>query len=309
MAPKYRKIDPRIWRDERFASLTVYQKAIALYCLTAQANRCGIFVFSIGMAAEEIGADLGGKVGGKVPPNLPGTFREEFLKVVSTLRWEWDESRRVLYFPTWWKYNPPEGENVLTGCMTDLADLPETPLLARFYANVAYLPPKLHRRFREGSPQPSPQGSPKPSPTQEQEQEQEQDSKKGATVRPSLDLQKPQKEPAEVKPEQKPATVPIPPAINTPAFRKAWADWIADRRARKIKKYSEDGARRQLAHLAAMGEDAAIRAIEFSIANQYQGIFPPKDADAKPAGGFKTAREKEADHVGQMFNDAFEGDL
>lgn len=50
MAQKYRKIDPRIWRDEKFRRLTAVQKLVAVYCLTAQANRCGIFAFSTAFA-------------------------------------------------------------------------------------------------------------------------------------------------------------------------------------------------------------------------------------------------------------------
>lgn len=154
MATKYRKIDPRIWRDERFARLSASDKLIALYCLTAQSNRCGIFVFSPAMAAEEIGT-------------LPQTFREGFRNVCAALRWRWDEERRVLYFPTWWKYNPPENANVLAGNLKDMDDLPETPLLIEFYDNLRYLPGGLGGTFRERCP--------KPSPIQEQEQEQEQE--------------------------------------------------------------------------------------------------------------------------------------
>jgi len=138
MAQKYRKIDPRIWRDEKFAGLTPDEKLVSLYCLTAQVNRCGIFVFSPAMAAEELGTS-------------PQTFRERFGRVVKALRWRWDSDRRVLYFPRWWRYNSPENANVLKGCLADLAELPETALLAEFYANLADLPESLHETFRKRS--------------------------------------------------------------------------------------------------------------------------------------------------------------
>ena len=115
MAQKYRKIDPRIWRDERFAMLAPDEKLIALYCLTCPSvNRCGIFVFSPAMAVEELG-------------NVPETFRERFGRVCRVLKWGWDEQHRVLYFPSWWRYNRPENPNVLKGNLEDLNDLPETP--------------------------------------------------------------------------------------------------------------------------------------------------------------------------------------
>lgn len=128
MAQKFRKIDPRIWRDEKFAALKPEDKLIALYCLTAQSNRCGIFVFSPAMAAEELGMSQ-------------GTFRERFEGVVCALRWEWDATLRVLYLPTWWRYNQPENANVLIGNLGDLAELPNTPLIARFLTNFEHLKP------------------------------------------------------------------------------------------------------------------------------------------------------------------------
>jgi hypothetical protein len=186
MAQKYRKIDPRIWRDEKFDGLTEGEKLVALYCITAQTNRCGIFAFSPAMAAEELGTS-------------PQTFRERFKKVVTTLSWQWDDARRVLYFPTWWKYNPPENANVLTGNLRDMDDLPETPLAAAFYANLKYLEPNLHRTFRERSP--------KPCPIQEQEQEQEQEQDKESP------------EPA------KPASEPTPAVLEFPTVGAGPTSW------------------------------------------------------------------------------------
>jgi hypothetical protein len=170
---KYRKIDPRIWRDERFAVLTADEKLVAIYCLTAQSNRCGLFVFSPAMAAEELGTS-------------PHTFRERFGNVVSALRWRWDEGRRVLYFPTWWKYNPPENENVLRGNLKDLAALPETALIYEFCDNTAYLPEQLRETFLErmGERYPKPCRDQKQYQEQYQKQEQEPPPGGGSTPEP-----------------------------------------------------------------------------------------------------------------------------
>ena len=102
MASRYRKIDPRIWTDEKFRQLTSEAQRIALYILTAQSNRIGIFSFSPGKACEDL-------------ETLPPTFQEGFLKVCQTLKWDWDPEARVVYFPTWWKYNPPENINNVIG--------------------------------------------------------------------------------------------------------------------------------------------------------------------------------------------------
>ena len=131
---RYRKIDPRTWKDEKFRQLDQFGKLIALYCITAQSNRCGIFNFSRGQAAEDLDLEL-------------RRFRSVFATVCKELRWEWDEAGRVLYIPTWWKYNPPENANVLKSCLSDLHELPETPLLDRFRSNLGFLSPDLVPAF------------------------------------------------------------------------------------------------------------------------------------------------------------------
>lgn len=161
MASRYRKIDPRIWTDEKFRRLTAEEQRIALYILTAQSNRIGLFSFSPGKATEDLAT-------------LPPAFHKRFLKVCQSLNWEWDPETRVLYLPTWWKYNQPENPNNLIGNLKDLDDLPETPLLERFSSNTAYLSEDLRETFTLALAKRSPQRSPKRSPSQEQEQEQEQ---------------------------------------------------------------------------------------------------------------------------------------
>lgn len=163
MAARYRKIDPRIWTDEKFRVLTPDQQRIALYVLTAQTNRIGLFCFSPGKASEDLGT-------------LPSTFSKGFQRVCHALNWEWDKEARVLYLPTWWRYNQPENANNVIGNLKDLDDLPETPLLQRFFANTTYLSESLRETFTQTLAKRSPQPSPKRSPSQEQEQKQEQDT-------------------------------------------------------------------------------------------------------------------------------------
>lgn len=156
MAAKYRKIDPRIWKDEKFRSLEPQQKLVAMYCITAQSNRIGIFSFSIAMAAEET--------------NLtPEEFRRHFDTVCHTLSWGYHEGSRVLYFPTWWKYNCPDNVKAMKGLLRDIDDLPQTPLLKDFCSNRRYLSDTLYDTLREGMPYGMAYQE------QEQEQEQEQD--------------------------------------------------------------------------------------------------------------------------------------
>jgi|GEM_PF-5401522 len=178
---RYRKIDPRLWKDEKFQQLTSEEKLIAVYLVTAQSNRIGLFNFSPAMAIEDLGV-------------LPETFREAFDKVCQTLNWAWDKHARVLFLPTWWKYNTPENPNVLVSALNDLHEIPETHLIQRFWSNDEYLPESFQKAFRKLR-QRVPKASGKVSPQeQEQEQEQEQNTNRqqngdGASVRPLTQVQ------------------------------------------------------------------------------------------------------------------------
>lgn len=68
--------------------------------------------------------------------------------------------------------------------------------------------------------------------------------------------------------------VPIPERLNTPAFLKAWADWLADRSQRR-KTVTARAAALQLAKLEPIGPAEAVRWIENAIAQGWTGIFPP----------------------------------
>jgi hypothetical protein len=165
MAPRFRKIDPRFWKDEKIRAMPLSHKGLALYLFTGQSNRIGLFSFSPGEALEDL--DISSQ-----------TFREGFGKVCLNLNLGWDETSRVLYLPTWWKYNCPDNVNVLKGCLKDIHDVPKNTLYPMFYSNTEHLPPYLHPTFLEGLPKPYP----KPSPIQEQEQEQEKGAGAGTEV-------------------------------------------------------------------------------------------------------------------------------
>ena len=157
---RYRKFDPRFWKDEKIRQLSVEEKAVAAYCFTGQSNRVGLFNFSPGQAAEDLGVS-------------PATFAKGFRKVCQRLNYEWDEDARVLYLPTWWKYNAPDNPNTLKGNLSDIDGLPETRLFARFSTNLAYLAETLHPTFHKALAK----RLPKPAPNQDQDQDQDQKQK------------------------------------------------------------------------------------------------------------------------------------
>ncbi len=175
MGARYRKIDPRIWTDEDFRDLKSLEKLVAFYLLTAQSNRIGIFNFSPGKACEDLGI-------------THRTLMENFDRVCSLLGWEWDKKTRVIYIPSWFKYNLPVNPNVLKSCLGDLHELPATKLKQKFVENIRYLPttfhPIFHQTFPEGLPKPSHQ----PSAKQEQDKELEKElDQEGETPHSSAD--------------------------------------------------------------------------------------------------------------------------
>lgn len=137
MAQKFRKVDPRFWDDEKVTAMSNVEQLITLYLITSpQSNRIGFHKFSIAAGAESLRMN-------------PETFREHFANVIGALGWRYDDRARVLYLPTWWKYNRPENPNVLRGNLDDLHDLPQSDLLHEFTSNIRYLEGTLGQTFRE----------------------------------------------------------------------------------------------------------------------------------------------------------------
>lgn len=75
----------------------------------------------------------------------------------------------------------------------------------------------------------------------------------------------------------------LPPALDTAEFRQAWEQWLADRAERRLPRYTARAMTLQLRRLEAMGAEAAIAAINWSIAQGYRGIFPEPAAPGTQA--------------------------
>lgn len=81
------------------------------------------------------------------------------------------------------------------------------------------------------------------------------------------------------KPKPKPvaaADVPVPPKFETPEVRQAIADWLAYKVARGEAYKDAAYFGRKVAEFAAAGPAGFIAAVNFSIGNNYAGIFPAK---------------------------------
>lgn len=73
-----------------------------------------------------------------------------------------------------------------------------------------------------------------------------------------------------------PPGVEFPESLNRPEFLEAWLGWVQYRDERRIKQLGPTATKKALNRLAAMGLHAAIAAIEYSISQNYQGIFEEK---------------------------------
>ncbi len=72
--------------------------------------------------------------------------------------------------------------------------------------------------------------------------------------------------------------------FNSDEFRSTWALWLSERKEKKLKKYTSKGLQAQLHHLQQISknnEADAIKIINYSIAQGWQGLFPLKEQKTK----------------------------
>jgi len=89
----------------------------------------------------------------------------------------------------------------------------------------------------------------------------------------------PTRDPSNYEPE-------MPENLKTEIFIQTWGEWLSYRRMRKLAAYKPQTLDKQLAELSDWGHDEAIRAINDSIRQNWQGLFPPKNSSA---GGRKAS--------------------
>jgi hypothetical protein len=130
---RYRRIFTRLWRNQAYRAMSDGERNMALYLLSGpQTNRIGLFLFSPATAAEELDRPL-------------RTIKARVRKVCQAFTWEWDEQNRVVWIPTWWTFNnPKDNAKAFQGALTDLNEVPQTPLLQRFCRNLVGIPEALH---------------------------------------------------------------------------------------------------------------------------------------------------------------------
>lgn len=130
---RYRKIFTRLWRHPAFVALPDGEKVMTMYVLCGpQTNRIGLFLFSPGTAHEDLRI------------TIPVVMRR-LAAVCKAFGWEHDAKARVIWIPSWWTFNSPKDNiKAFQGALTDLNDVPPTPLTHKFCRNLVGIPDALH---------------------------------------------------------------------------------------------------------------------------------------------------------------------
>lgn len=156
---KYRKVDPKIWNDAKFRSLSDNGKLVFFFLLThPHMTPLGAMRASIPGLAWEMG------------------WKEKaFREVLSKAMAKADEKACFVWLPKFLKYNKPESPNVVKAWLKCIDDLPECDMKNEALQKVKAFLKALPETFLEALPKALLKDFAKTSLNQEQEQEQEQD--------------------------------------------------------------------------------------------------------------------------------------
>ena len=122
---KYRKIDPKIWNDEKFYTASLSCQHLFLFILThPHMTPVGAMRTSPAGLADELDWSEKG---------FPQAFPEAFAEGCSKGFWKYDKRAKFLMVPNFLKYNRPESPNVIKSWFGCWNDLPECPLKTEVY--------------------------------------------------------------------------------------------------------------------------------------------------------------------------------
>ncbi|MBI3989760.1 MAG: conserved phage C-terminal domain-containing protein [candidate division NC10 bacterium] len=126
-----RKINTRIWMDERFRRLSSTAKLVWIYILTGpDTTPIGAYRFSAANAIDDL------KLSRK-------TFQRAFKEILQQgLLPDYSDPPRIVFLRNWLRYQQPENPNVLKSWRTYFDQLPEVPLKREVFRTL--------RLFAEG---------------------------------------------------------------------------------------------------------------------------------------------------------------
>jgi len=154
---RYRKIDPRIWNDEKFRTLSDDGKLVFLFLLTHP------FMTSLGAMRATL-SGLGTELGWS-PERFAKGFQEPFSKGMVKV----DERASFVAATRFLRYNPPENPNVIKSWSSQLDLVPECEEKQLLIERVKRVIDTLPKAFGEALPEPFRKGMPNPEPEPEPE--------------------------------------------------------------------------------------------------------------------------------------------
>ncbi|MBI4516725.1 MAG: hypothetical protein HY699_13010 [Deltaproteobacteria bacterium] len=139
---RYRRVDTRIWNDEKFSALSDRAKLAFLFVLThpCMTSLGAMRASSAGLAAE-LGWDR-------------RTFSAALGECVERGMVQYDDRAAFLWLPNFVRYNPPENGNVVRSWAKVLDLLPECPMKLDSIKRAATVGATLGQSFVEALPEP-----------------------------------------------------------------------------------------------------------------------------------------------------------
>ena len=138
---RYRKIDPRIWGDDKFRSVSKPQpnaQSLWLYLLTGPHTNGCPGLYNIGMAA--LAENLGWS---------PELFRIPFQELLNKGMVKYDSEAHVILIPRALHYDPPDNPNVVKHWAKSYDEIPECGLKGEFYHILKQYLEGLEKRLQE----------------------------------------------------------------------------------------------------------------------------------------------------------------
>jgi hypothetical protein len=174
---RHRKVDVRIWVDEKFRRLKPLEpggQALWLYLITnpSTTNIPGIYRAGEGSMCDDLQWPL-------------EAFREAFGEVFREGMAEADWKARVIWLPRATRYNQPESPNVVKSWGPTWSEIPECALKEKAFQHLKAFAKAIGEPFLEAFMKACAKPYPDPSPNPEQEQEQEEEKECSEAFRPS----------------------------------------------------------------------------------------------------------------------------
>lgn len=158
---RFRKVDVRIWNDEKFRSLSLNGKLVFLFVMTHPGmTPLGAMRATVPGLAAELDMDT-------------EAFREAFREALAKELVSHDERASFVALPNFVKYNRPESPNVAKAWAQSIDLIPECSARARHFAGVKAFVEGMDEAFLKALPEALLKPCPKAMPNQEQEPEPE----------------------------------------------------------------------------------------------------------------------------------------